>query len=176
MIMSRQSTKEDKVGRTLNPSTEGEQTFARILVAVDGSENADRAVKVATDLAQRYSSELVVLHVIARPSYANVSFFPSVTPPPPTSYQEYYEYAKKVAQGYVDKSVARARGRGVNVRWEIREAVPSTVQGITDFAETEMADLIVVGTRGLGGFKKLLIGSVSSGVVAHAHCPVLVVR
>jgi len=56
------------------------------------------------------------------------------------------------------------------------EGVTSTVQGIVEFASNEKVDLIVIGTRGLSGFKRLLIGSVSSGVVAHAHCPVLVVR
>ena len=150
--------------------------FARILVAVDGSENAEGAAQVATDLAKRYGSELVVLHVIARPSYANVPVFTRITPPPPSSYDEYYEYAKKIAKGCVDRIVSRAKNQGVNVRWEIREAVPSTVKGITECAETENADLVVVGTRGLEGFRKLLIGSVSSGVIAHAHCPVLVVR
>lgn len=150
--------------------------FKRILVTVDGSENSERASRVAVDLAEKCKSELVVLHVIARPSYVNVPVFPSMGQPPPTSYSEDYEYAKKVAKGYIDGIVSQARNQGVNVRWEICEAVPSTVKGITECAETEMADLVVVGTRGLEGFRKLLIGSVSSGVIAHAHCPVLVVR
>ena len=47
---------------------------------------------------------------------------------------------------------------------------------ITEFAKKERADLIVVGTRGLSGFKKLLPGSVSSGIATHAPCSVLVVR
>jgi len=157
-------------------ASEARRMFARILVAADGSENAKRAAQAATYLAKRYGSELVVLHVIARPSYVNVPVFPSMGQPPPTSYSEDYEYAKRVAKGHIDGIVSQARNQGVNVRWEIREAVPSTVKGITECAETENADLVVVGTRGLEGFRKLLIGSVSSGVIAHAHCPVLVVR
>jgi len=157
-------------------AAEARRMFTRILVAVDGSENAESAAQAATYLAKTYGSELVVLHVIARPSYTNVPVFTSITPPPPSSHDEYYEYAKKVARGYVDSIVSRAKNQGVNVRWEVREAVPSTVKGITECAETEMADLIVLGTRGLEGFRKLLIGSVSSGVISHAHSPVLVVR
>jgi len=50
------------------------------------------------------------------------------------------------------------------------------VETIINHAAKEDVDLIIVGTRGLGGFKKMLIGSVSSGVISHANCPVLVVR
>ncbi len=174
--MSRQPSKQEKLRRNSNVGLEEKRIFNRILVAVDGSENAGRGARVATDLAQRYGSELIVLHVIARPGYANIPVFSSITPPPQTTYDEYYAYAKKVAQEYVDRAVAQARSRGVNVRTEIREAVRSTVQGITEYAQNEKADLIVIGTRGLEGFRKLLIGSVSSGVITHAQCPVLVVR
>jgi len=50
------------------------------------------------------------------------------------------------------------------------------VETIISHAAKEDVDLIVVGTRGLGGFKKMLMGSVSSGIISHADCPVLVVR
>ncbi len=150
--------------------------FKRILVAVDGSEYSERASEISIDMAQKYSAELLVLHVIPRPAYAYMPLFPNVSPPSQASFDEYYEYAKKAARTYVDRILARAKTLGVNAREEVREAVMSTVQGITEYAQNEKVDLIVVGTRGLGGFRKLLIGSVSSGVVAHAHCPVLVVR
>ena len=52
----------------------------------------------------------------------------------------------------------------------------SAVGGILGFAEKENIDLIVIGTRGRSGFKKLLLGSVASGVVTYAHCPVLVIK
>ena len=58
----------------------------------------------------------------------------------------------------------------------IRENVVSVVEAIVNDAESRNVDLIVIGTRGLSGFTKLLIGSVSSGVVSHAHCSVFLVR
>jgi nucleotide-binding universal stress UspA family protein len=64
---------------------------------------------------------------------------------------------------------------GTDAKGELIEN-PSVVEAIVDFAAKENADLIVVGTRGMTGFKRLLVGSVSSGVVNHARCPVLVVR
>ena len=62
------------------------------------------------------------------------------------------------------------------MRGEIIENVPSVVQAITDYASEWKVDLIVLGTRGLSGFRKLLLGSVSNGVLSHASCSVLVVR
>ena len=52
----------------------------------------------------------------------------------------------------------------------------SVIGSIIGYAERENIDLIVVGTRGKSGFKRLLLGSIASGVVTHAHCPVLVVK
>jgi nucleotide-binding universal stress UspA family protein len=55
-------------------------------------------------------------------------------------------------------------------------AKESIVSEIIEFAELRSIDLIIMGTRGRTGFKKLLLGSVASGVVTYAHCPVLVIR
>ena len=70
----------------------------------------------------------------------------------------------------------RPKKRGIIVKADIPEATTSVVETIVNQAAKENADLIIVGTRGLGGFKKLILGSVSNGVVSHAHCPVLVIR
>ncbi|HZF21360.1 MAG TPA: universal stress protein [Dongiaceae bacterium] len=87
-----------------------------------------------------------------------------------------YEEAKKKAMKYVEEAATRAKNRGVDAKGEVLENAPSIVQAITGYASQEKVDLIVVGTKGLSGFKKLLIGSVSSGVVSHANQPVLVTR
>jgi len=72
--------------------------------------------------------------------------------------------------------LSEAKKRGIMVKADIPEATTSVVETIVNQAVKENADLIIVGTRGLGGFKKLILGSVSNGVVSHAHCPVLVIR
>ena len=94
---------------------------------------------------------------------------------PPVAAQ-YMDLAKKSAEKWVRDIVKEGETAGLKVRGEIIENVPSVVQSITDYAAEWKTDLIVMGTRGLSGFKKLLLGSVSSGVLSHATCSVLVVR
>ena len=155
--------------------------FKNILVAVDGSESSKRAAHVALGLAEKLKAELIVLHAISAPTSYYQSNFPvpvGMAPPPPSQKEidTYYAYARRVALGIVGDTVSEAKKVGTNVKTELPEGVSSVVETIINHAAKEHADLIIVGTRGLGGFKKMLIGSVSSGVISHANCPVLVVR
>lgn len=149
--------------------------FKRILVAVDGSDNSLRASRLAVGLAQKYRSELIFLNVIQMQKYTLSLADPNI-PQPPGAFEKEREYERKVAREVLDRATRLADQSGLNVRSEIQEALDSIVEAITEYARGEKADLIVVGTRGLSRFKKLVLGSVSSGVVNHAHCPVLVVR
>jgi nucleotide-binding universal stress UspA family protein len=149
-------------------------SFAKILVAVDGSKNAGRAAKYAVTLAERNGAELVVVSVVPRPSYL---FAPvSGVGVPPMGLGDYYNYASRDAESWVSEVISSAKARGVAAKGHVLKASLSIVKSITDCAKDEEIDLIVLGTRGLGGFNRLLLGSVSSGVVAHAGCSVLVVR
>ena len=66
--------------------------------------------------------------------------------------------------------------RDIELVTEVIIAEESIVSEIIEFAEREKVDLIIMGTRGRTGFKKILLGSVASGVVTYSHCPVLVIR
>lgn len=145
--------------------------ISRVLVAVDGSEHSRKAVRAAVDLCRKYGSRLYVIHVIQQPSYTFAA-----AGLPPTALRDYYVDARREAERYVGEAVSMAEQAGVEARAEILENAPSLVQAITEYAESNDVDLIVVGTRGLSGFKKLLLGSVAGGVVTHAHCSVLVVK
>lgn len=155
--------------------------FKRILVAIDGSDSSKRAAHVALGLAEGLKADLILLHAISPPTnyYGSTIPTPSGVAAPPISQHEidaYYEYARRAAKSMVEDIESQAKKGGVKVKTEFPQGVSSVVETIIDHAGTEKADLIVVGTRGLGGFKKLLLGSVSSGVVSHASTPVLVVR
>ena len=164
-------------------STLGRQTprhassllFQRILVAVDGSEGSTKASEAAVDLAEKYSAQLFVLNVFrGYPEY--VTAFPSIPVPSGKAFEDYEAYARKTAVEVVGRTISMAERKGVKAKPKTSETIGSVVETITDHAVAEKIDLIVMGTRGLGGFKKMLLGSVSSGVVTHAHCAVLVVR
>lgn len=137
-----------------------------MLVATDGSEPSMTAGNYAISVAKKYGSELIALHVIQ----SGTSIL-GPTPPP------HLIEVKKEAQEYLEKIKYKASDGddGIQLKTEII-ASPSVVDGIISFAEKENVDLIVVGTKGRSAIKKLLLGSVSSGVVTYAHCTVMVVR
>ncbi len=146
-------------------------SIATILALVDGSEPSTRALQAALEIAAGYGSKLITLSVITAPA-----FLPVGTGGSPTDLSAYYEEGTQDAKRAVDEAMKLAAAAGVSSRGEVIEASGSTVETIVDFAGREKVDLIVMGTRGLGGLKKLVLGSVSSGVVAHAPCSVLIVR
>jgi nucleotide-binding universal stress UspA family protein len=146
----------------------------RILVTTDGSENAKRAVNAASSLAKQNGSELLIIHVVSEAIPAQYS--PIGINTPASDYTGYFKTIEQEGLKLVNEVVQKAKGEGINARGEVLRTISSTVESIVEVSEKEHVDLIVVGTRGLGGFKKLLLGSVSSGVVSHASCSVLIVR
>jgi nucleotide-binding universal stress UspA family protein len=145
-----------------------------VIVAVDGSENAKRAFDVALGIAKDSKADLIVLNVV--PPVQMVAF-PSIGADPyPQGMESYYADAQKSGSKLVGEMVDVAKNGSVSASGIVERTTTSIVESILDKADSEKADLIVVGTRGLGGFKKLVLGSVSSGLVSHAGCNVLVVR
>lgn len=150
--------------------SEGKEKFSKILVAIDGSEASMDAADYAIQMAREYNSELIALHVIL----SDLTIF---GPNPPRHINE----LKQEAQKYLDKLREKSNldsnnsDKKIPLRTELI-ASASAVGGIVGFAEKENASLIVIGTRGRSGFKKLLLGSVAAGVVTYAHCPVMVIK
>ncbi len=131
---------------------------------------------MAAVLAEKFDSELIVCHVVLGPPYSYSAMLPATTPIPQEVYDQYMAHSREIEKAYVDGAVSLAEKKGIKARGMVESGVSSVVEAITTQAEDLKANLLVVGTRGLGGFKKLIIGSVSSGVLALANCPVLVVR
>lgn len=142
--------------------------FHHIAVAVDGSAHADLALDAAIDLAKRYSAPLTVIAIAPiAPVYIAPSepFAPGIVPP--SELPRYTEIR--------DAAVKKAKAAGVpTVSGVAREGV--VVDEILDYLEKSPIDLLVVGSRGLSTAKRMFLGSVSSAVVTHAPCPVLVIR
>lgn len=142
-------------------------SIQKIITAVDGSEGAARAARFAAQLAKDVSAELVLVHVY-NSTEISVMGLHALTG------KEIDDAVSRVAKG-VFEGARRAMGEApVTCREEVRIGHPSSE--IVAFAEDEHPDLLVVGSRGTGDFKKLFVGSVSSQVMHHAPCPVTVVR
>ena len=145
----------------------------RVLVAIDGSDYAKRATEVAVMLCKAINAELIAFHAIPVPRYSFTAEGGGMYPFP---LNQYFASARKEAQGLVDDAVSLAKKNGVQATGVVADPTYSIVEAIVQAASSNDIDLIILGNRGLSGFKKLLIGSVSSAVVSHAHCSVLVVR
>jgi nucleotide-binding universal stress UspA family protein len=143
----------------------------RILLATDGSAEAESASQLAAELAEETGSELHVVYVEVVPTFA--------------------QYSAGTAVGYDDRTLhekLEEEGRETlrKLTWQVKLAGGAVAEDhlrmgapneeIVGLAEAIGAGLIVMGSRGRGGIKRALMGSVSDSVVRNAQCPVLVVR
>lgn len=141
----------------------------KILLATDGSEDATLAALAAANLSKETGSELHVVHVLPQfPRHA----YPGITP---QVYSYVLDETYKEARRLLDEEIKRVEDDGGRVtKTYVRRG--QFVDEILDLAEEIGAGLILMGSRGLGPVKRLLVGSVAEGVVHHASCPVLVAR
>jgi nucleotide-binding universal stress UspA family protein len=138
----------------------------KILLATDASREAELAARTAADLAHKTDSELHVLHVLALPleTHDPSSFEPEVL-------SRLEQRERRTLEDVVEKiEVSGGEVEGSHLKAGRADAE------IVALAEQIGAGLIVMGSRGLGGVRRALMGSVSDSVLRHAHCPVLMVR
>lgn len=158
-------------------SSTGGIPIKKILVPVDGSDNSKRAARVAANIAKLASADVLIVNVVAPSDYVEMAVSGATQDPAATLFVgEYNERSENEGKRVVDAALADVRSVGAKTSGRVVRLKKGVVESIIDTAAKEKADLIVIGTRGRGGFKRMLMGSVSSGVVTHAPCQVLVVR
>jgi nucleotide-binding universal stress UspA family protein len=143
----------------------------KILLATDGSEDAQLAAQTAVEMSKKLDSELDVVYVEPMPERhsGRMMRFPVNLP------AEVVQSVEQEAKVKLEEQVHKIKQAGGNVAQTYpRAGLPDAE--IVALAEDLGAGLIVMGSRGLGGIKRALMGSVSEAVVRHAHCPVMVVR
>jgi nucleotide-binding universal stress UspA family protein len=135
----------------------------KILVCTDGSENASKAVRWAANFAQNCKGDLILFHVIkgSRKDDDGIRTF-----------EETKEQGAKILDSA--KTMVNNEFPGVNTTVHLDGG--HTAKSIVNFAEKKKVGSIVLGTRGAGEFRRLLLGSVAQKVIVYAHCPVTVVR
>jgi nucleotide-binding universal stress UspA family protein len=148
----------------------------RILLATDGSEDAAFAARTAINLVNKTGSELHIVYVEEVPRRFSTS--------EPTSFEELIdpEFEEKMRQHIhaaasqrLEEQIQKIKEAGAQIA-QAHSKFGRPDEEIVHLAEEMDAGIVVVGSRGEGGVRRALLGSVSESVVRHAHCPVLVVR
>ncbi len=140
--------------------------FSKILVPVDGSDNSHRALDAALLLSEKLGAKVTAIHVMEDIPVLHIQSEKLL--------REVLDAYKKESQLLLSKCSEIATRKGLSINTKLLQGnVGST---ILDFCEKEKHDIIVMGSRGMGKFKELILGSVSIKVVHHSRCPVLVIR
>lgn len=149
--------------------------FAKILVAVDGSQPSINAAERAISLAKLYGARLTGVFVV--PSDMGYGYLDEVTLSEwPAEIRRVVSNIIAKGEGYLDNIKKRTIDNGIQFDSKVLLGGSSVVRAIIEYAEKNDIELIVMGTIGISGFKRLLLGSTASGVVTYSHCPVLLVK
>jgi nucleotide-binding universal stress UspA family protein len=149
--------------------------FAKILVAIDGSQASINAAERAISLAKKYDARLTGVFVV--PSNIGYGYLDEDTLSEwPAEIRRVVSNIITKGEGYLDSIKKRAIDNAVQFDSEVILGGSSVVRAIIEYAEKNDIELIVMGTIGISGFKRLLLGSTASGVVTYSHCPVLLVK
>ncbi len=140
----------------------------KILVPYDDSEYSQKAFEKGLEIAEKFESELIVLTVIQ----SNVSDSAGISL---ERLQEIQDEEETAAMDMVKNLEEMANIKKVRLSTKIIHN-PSPSDGIVSYVENNGIDLIVIGSHGRTGFKKLVLGSVANGVLTHVKCPVLVTK
>jgi nucleotide-binding universal stress UspA family protein len=146
-----------------------------ILVPIDGSEHSNNALKFGLDLAEKYAAKLTLLSV-AQPVVVTGPMFITQPMMPPTSTAMYVQAIESAHKKMLEDTYNRAKAEKPDLEISKRLVDGRPADQIVEIADKEKFDLIVIGSRGVGGVKKFFLGSVSDRVADEAHCPVLIVK
>jgi nucleotide-binding universal stress UspA family protein len=140
--------------------------FSKVLVPVDGSDNSFRALDAALLLSEKMGTKVTAIHVMENIPILHIQSEKLL--------RELLDAYKKESQLILSKCLEVATKKGLSIDTKLFQGNAGSI--IVDFCEKEKYDIIVMGSRGMGKFKELVLGSVSSKVVHHSLCPVMIVR
>ena len=152
--------------------------FNKILVSIDGSKESFDAADYGINLAKLSNALMIVMHVLPQETRYAYDDIDAIKPNiPATPIKGIVEISKQEVQvKWFNKILEKAKKFDVNIQTDIIIAAKSVSSEIVDYADKFNVDLIIVGTRGRSGLKRILLGSVASEVVKYADCPVLIIK
>ncbi|MCQ2008799.1 MAG: universal stress protein [Sporolactobacillus sp.] len=143
----------------------------KILVPVDGSEPANRAVHEAVSIASgKKDAEITLLYVSPSPVY-----FPFYSMVGPSLDADVKEVEEREGNQMLDDTIEKA-SKDTSVTFRKKHLYGIAAQEICDYANDTKKDLIIMGNRGMGAFGQMILGSVSNKVLQLAQCPVMIVK
>jgi|SoiMetStandDraft_2_1073263.scaffolds.fasta_scaffold03968_4 nucleotide-binding universal stress UspA family protein len=148
--------------------------FMKIVVGIDGSDESMNAAEYAISVAKMYDAELIAINVLTS-DIGYVYSSPGVENPPLTI-GEIILLAEDEAKKWFDQIKDTANAKKVRLKTEFIVAKKSVLNTMIEYIEEQNISLIVVGTRGRSGVKRMLLGSIASGLVTYSPCPVLVIK
>jgi len=137
--------------------------YSKILVCLDGSNNATKALAHACDLAKNYDSALYLIHIVDKS--LGLDFFDR---------KEYLKLLREHGKRVLEKAQNIAKNTSVKSKPILKEGNVS--KEILNFSKKEQINLIIVGSKGFGAALRFLLGSVSNKIANQAHCPVLIIK
>lgn len=151
-----------------------DQEIKKILLAIDESEYKGKIIRHGLRLAKSFGSELTALHVIEKSSISALGGL--------LGYYDlgdvgnYEEELRKRAKELLGEAESLAKEAAVKINIEVIMSHSSAAEGIINYASSTNVDLIVIGTKGMSGAQRFLMGGVANKVMSHAHCSVFAVR
>lgn len=140
--------------------------FSKVLVPIDGSDNSFRALDAALLLSEKLGAKVTAIHVMEDIPVLHIQSEKLL--------RQLLDSYKKESQKILLKCSEISARRGLSIDTKLLQGNAGSI--ILDFCEKEKYDTIVMGSRGMGKFKELVLGSVSNKVIHHSSCPVMIIR
>jgi nucleotide-binding universal stress UspA family protein len=153
--------------------------ISKILAPIDGSELSRRAADYAIFLSSRLGTELYIIHVLDNiPNEHNVGTYELWSDEIMSDeIKQIVQEERGITKEWFDEIKTSANKKNIQaIKTELVITKSSIDSAIVNYAEINQVDLIVIGPAGHSGFKKLVFGSVVSGVIKHSHCPVMMIK
>ena len=141
------------------------------MVAIDGSEHSLKAAEYALEIAKSFGAQLYAVTVTYVPESYHLKQEDVLS-----QSKEIHDNSMEDAKTWLEKFNQKSKEDNIQLKTELISSHRPVDYVILEYGEKNNIDLIVVGTRGRSGFKKLLLGSIASSVVTYAHCPVMVAK
>ncbi len=155
-------------------TTFGKKNKMKILMALDNSGYKQKIIQYSINLARALNADVVAVHVITKASLGTtgdlIGYYRG------GKVERYLEELKKGAEKLLEEAKEIGKAENVKVSTAVLTESSSAADNIIHYAKEQQVDLIIIGTKGMTGIEKFLIGSVANNVIIHAHCPVLAIR